>query len=177
VSRRLALVEALPEEIQEPLRGGWIGAHAAAKYLVPLARAKQTECVALVKALAARKVTSREMAALCEALASGNDAARAMVLRDPWLFLRAQAATKKAKGKERTPVEVLLGELGALGGIARRTRKRVGELAVQLGTAEREKVRRALELARTEASALFHRCNREFIDARPEAADGDPRAQ
>ena len=40
VSRRLALVHELPEAIQERVRRGEVGAHGAAKYLVPLARAK-----------------------------------------------------------------------------------------------------------------------------------------
>jgi len=38
VSRRLALVSELPEEIQETVRRDELGAHAAMKYLVPLAR-------------------------------------------------------------------------------------------------------------------------------------------
>ena len=65
VSRRLALVERLPEWIQEQVRAGWLGAHAAAKYLAPLARANDAQCVALVKALAPKRATSRERSARC----------------------------------------------------------------------------------------------------------------
>jgi len=39
VSRRLALVIELPDEIQQQVRQGKLGAHSAMKYLVPLARA------------------------------------------------------------------------------------------------------------------------------------------
>ena len=39
VSRRLALIQALPQAIQEQVRTGVLSAHAAMKYLVPLARA------------------------------------------------------------------------------------------------------------------------------------------
>jgi ParB/RepB/Spo0J family partition protein len=39
VSRRLALVGDLPREVQDLVRAGALGAHAAMKYFVPLARA------------------------------------------------------------------------------------------------------------------------------------------
>jgi hypothetical protein len=42
VSRRLALVKELPESVQTHVREGKIGAQAAMKYLVPMARAKRT---------------------------------------------------------------------------------------------------------------------------------------
>jgi len=174
VSRRLALLEALPAEAQESVRGRKIGAHAAAKYLVPLARAKREECVALVKALAPRTATSREVASLYEALVSGSEQTRALVLRDPWLFLRAQAEAKRAKQRERTPHEVLLGELGAVAGIARRARRRLGEVAAQLCANERRELRRAVVLARTETDALILRCDKELGDAGPAAESHDP---
>jgi ParB-like chromosome segregation protein Spo0J len=45
VSRRLALVHELPEVIQEQVRRGEMGAHGAAKYLVPLGRANPPACL------------------------------------------------------------------------------------------------------------------------------------
>ena len=167
VSRRLSLIGDLPEEVQASVRAGEIGAHAATKYLVPMARAMRAECVALVKALAPGKPTSRQVGDLYTALVSGSVEARTLVLSDPWLFLRAQAEARRAKEKEkgRTPIEVLLGELGAMGGIARRARKELGELAPLLGPHDRDEVARAVALARTEASALFSRCEKEFSNA------------
>lgn len=176
VSRRLALTAVLPAQAQEQVRAGRIGAHAAAKYLVPLARAKKDECIALVEALSPKKATSRQVGELYEALMSGSAEARALVLRDPWLFLRAQAESRRAKVKARTPAEVLLGELGSLGGIARRARKRLGDVSNQLSPTERNEAQRAFALARVETSALFLRCEQEFGDAGSETASGDPRA-
>src|SRR5664280_2752275 len=43
VSRRLALVELLPEAIQQQVREGMLGAQLAMKYLVPMARVKVEE--------------------------------------------------------------------------------------------------------------------------------------
>ena len=47
VSRRLSLVRTLPEVVQQHVQDGRLVAHAAMKYLVPLARANATECRAL----------------------------------------------------------------------------------------------------------------------------------
>ena len=44
VSRRLALVELLPEAIQQQVREGMLGAQLAMKYLVPVARVKVEDC-------------------------------------------------------------------------------------------------------------------------------------
>lgn len=59
VSRRLALVRELPESIQERVRRGEIVAHAAEKYLVPLARANQQACLRLVEGIGSLRLSSR----------------------------------------------------------------------------------------------------------------------
>jgi ParB/RepB/Spo0J family partition protein len=64
VSRRLALVNDLPAAVQEHVRAGAIGAHAAMKYLVPLARANEEDCNRLCDAIAKEGVTTRQMAEL-----------------------------------------------------------------------------------------------------------------
>jgi ParB/RepB/Spo0J family partition protein len=176
VSRRLALLSELPEAIQDQVRAGTLGAHAAGKYLVPLARANMAECLTLVKALSTGKPTNRQVRSLYDALVSGGDGERALVLNDPWLFLRVKAEAARAGEKQRTPAEVLLGEMGAMAGIARRTNKRLSELAQRLGKDERETVRRALALVKAEAMALFLRGAKEFGDAGSEAAHGNPAA-
>ena len=175
VSRRLALVSALPEAVQAQVRAGVLGAHSAAKYLVPLARANEAECVELVTRLAPGRTTSREVGSLYEALVSGSAEARALVLSDPRLFLRAQAEARRAKSHDRAPGEVLLADLGALGGIARRLRRRLGERAAELEVGARDEVRRAAGMARAETSALFLRCAKEFGDVGRKTADDDPR--
>ena len=44
VSRRLALVELLPQSVQQQVRSGTITAHVAMKYLVPVARSRPEDC-------------------------------------------------------------------------------------------------------------------------------------
>ena len=177
VSRRLALVSQLPAEIQEAVRRDELGAHAAMKYLVPLARANLEECVALTKALEGKKPTSRQVAALYTAVLASGAEARALVLRDPWLFLRAQEEARRSQEKDRTPAEVLVGELGVLGGVARRLHKRLrGGMCERLPLAERADVRGGLLTTRAEVSALFHRFEKELGDAGSSATHGDPRS-
>jgi len=72
VSRRLALVRELPESIQERVRRGEIVAHAAEKYLVPLARANQQACLRLVEGVGSFRLSSRDMAVLYAAYRDGN---------------------------------------------------------------------------------------------------------
>ena len=64
VSRRLALVEELPETIQEHVRRGELPAHAAMKHLVPLARANPAACERLVAAIAGKGLTNRQIGQL-----------------------------------------------------------------------------------------------------------------
>ena len=71
VSRRLALVEELPAAIQEHVRRGELPAHAAMKYLVPLARANGVACARLVTAIAGKGLTNRQIGQLYAAWREG----------------------------------------------------------------------------------------------------------
>jgi len=174
VSRRLALVGELPEEIQEQVRGGAIPAHAAMKYLVPLARAKREDCVTLAAALGPRRASTREVGALYAGWL-GGEPTRGLVLTNPWLFLRAREEVRRAEPPVESPAEQLTGDLGALGGIARRVHRRLRQgLAAQLVPAAREELGRCYLQAKGDAEALFARLEKEVRDARPEHASGDP---
>ena len=174
VSRRLALVGDLPEEIQEQVRTGAITAQAAMKYLVPLARAKRADCLRLAAALAPQRASTREVAALYAGWLGGAPT-RELVLADPWLFLRAQAEARRADAPAPSPHDQLTGDLEALGGIARRVHRRLRQgLARRLAPAARAEVWRCHLQTKSDAEALFARLEKEVGDARPEHAHGDP---
>jgi ParB family transcriptional regulator, chromosome partitioning protein len=59
VSRRLALVRVLPEQVQEAVRRGRLPAQAAMKSLVPLARANADACTRIIDGLGAMKPVHR----------------------------------------------------------------------------------------------------------------------
>ncbi len=178
VSRRLSLVVDLPKEIQEQVRRGEIVAHAAMKHLVPLARANREDAVRLCAALGPQRPTSRQVATLYAAWARGSSEVRAEIVRDPVLFLRVhEAASRRPDPAEVGAREVLLSDLGALAGIARRGLRHLREgLVEKLLKAERVEVGRALAQAKADTAQLFTRCEKEVGNARPSDAGGDPAA-
>ena len=165
VSRLLALVEDLPTEIQQQVQAGAIVAHAAVKYLVPMARANRTDALALVAGLGGQRASSRQMGALYGAWLGGGAKSRELLLKDPWTYLKAQEEVRRAK-VEPGAAQLLLGDLGALAGIARRVGKRLREGAArELAAAERDEVRRCLSQAKADAAALFALGGKELGDA------------
>src|SRR5205814_3781697 len=60
VSRRLALVELLPDSVQQQVRAGEIPAQVAMKYLVPVARGSLDDCQQMAAAFARHKFTNRQ---------------------------------------------------------------------------------------------------------------------
>jgi ParB family chromosome partitioning protein len=174
VSRRLALVEELPGSIQERVRAGELAAHAAMKYLVPMARANVEAAEQLAAAIAPLKATTRQVSALWAGWLGGDEKTRELILGQPAVYLRAQ---KHAKDESKSPAELQLSDLGALGGIARRARKRLLQgLWRQLSVSEREEATRCFEQAHTDWICLWSRYEKEVADARPEHSSGDPEA-
>lgn len=177
VSRRLALVGELPEAVHAHVLSGEIAAHAAMKHLVPLARANLDDCVKVSQVLAAQRLSSREVEKVCAGWMAGSAATRALLLSDPRVFLRAQAEAERAQAAERSPAELLLDELGALGGMARRTHRRLAQGWLRrLDAAQRHEARTRLMQARGDAQALFNRFDREEEHAGPASAGGDSTA-
>src|SRR5258705_3118073 len=60
VSRRLALVELLPEAIQQQVREGAIAAEVAMKYLVPMARVNAEDCARMAAAFVEHRCDARQ---------------------------------------------------------------------------------------------------------------------
>jgi len=175
VSRRLSLVNELPEAIQERVRRGELAPYAATKYLVPLARANRTACVKLVAALGKTMPTSRQLGALYGAWLGGNRKSRELLLAEPWLFLRAQEEAQRKDAGETPPGEQLLGALGALGALSRHASARVRQGLVQpLPPETRDQVDRCLAQARTDAQGLFDLLRKELDDARSESTHNHP---
>lgn len=157
VSRRLALVATLPHCAQLAVRLGTIPAYAATKYLVPLARAKREHCERLVSGLDGKAISVREMERLYLGWKRANAATRERIVMRPWLFLRAEAATRpEPVVSEGDPAGPLLDDLQALCGVSRRGRRRLREgLCHELDERRRVLVHQALTEARAACAALF----------------------
>ena len=97
VSRRLALVELLPEAIQQQVREGKLGAQVAMKYLVPVARVDADDCARMAAAFVAHHCDTRQAGQLYTAWRKGTRVARERILAEPELFLKTQRQPTAAK--------------------------------------------------------------------------------
>ena len=155
VSRRLGLIQVLPGQIQEQVRAGALSAHAAMKYLLPLARANATAATELARAMASCKPTTRQVGALCAGWRSGPQRTRELILASPHLYLQAQVAQGTP---EPSATQRWLNDLGALSGIARRVRKSLEQNRLQqLLALERAEVNEGFARTRAEVDRLFAR--------------------
>ena len=96
VSRRLALVELLPETIQQQVREGQIAAHVAMRFLVPLARVSLEDCQRMAAVLAQHRCDTRQAGQLYAAWRHGSPLIRQRVLDQPELFLKTQRQDPQA---------------------------------------------------------------------------------
>jgi ParB family transcriptional regulator, chromosome partitioning protein len=155
VSRRLALVQILPATIQDSVRSGTLAAHAAMKYLVPLARANAQAATRLAEAIAPLKPTSREVGALYAGWQSGTARTRELILATPQVYLQAQATQSPVAP---SAAQRWLNDLGALAGIARRARRGLEQgLLQRLLEAERREIAQAVVGSKAEVKRLFER--------------------
>jgi ParB family transcriptional regulator, chromosome partitioning protein len=177
VSRRLSLVAELPESVQKHVRAGAIGAHAAMKYLVPLARANRADGERLAEAVAPLRLTTRQMAIVHAAWLGANVETRALILKDPALVVRAHEEARRTSERPETLAHRVLSDLGALGSIAGRVyqRTRQGDLH-RLLPPEREEIEHAFSQARREMVRLIKRWEEDWRDARSGNPGRDPGA-
>jgi ParB/RepB/Spo0J family partition protein len=163
VSRRLGLIEVLPKRIHEQVRAGSLAAHAAMKYLLPLARANAAAAERLAITIAPLKLTSRQVGALYAGWQSGTPDTRELILERPQIYLQAQATNSPASP---SPGERWLHDLGALCGIARRARRTLESgLLPKLLKHERLEFEQGFARMRSEVQRLLERYDLENAHA------------
>jgi ParB/RepB/Spo0J family partition protein len=156
VSRRLALVRAVPCEVQEQVQRGTLSAHAAMKFLVPMARAKRADCVRLIAALETLQPSTRDVEALYAAWVCGNEKTRELVVTQPALVLRAREQSRNDEAPAVTPGQKLLNDFGVLVGTSRRARTKLAQgIFGHLLSTEVQQAKCIAKQARRECDALF----------------------
>jgi ParB family transcriptional regulator, chromosome partitioning protein len=178
VSRRLGLAAGLPAAVQEAVRLGRIGPHAAMRYMVPLARANGEDCLRLTAAIA-EPLSSRQVATLYAGYKAGDMEAKERLIDDPLLYLRAQeAARREADEAELPPDKLLLRDLDIIAAIARRLKRHLQQgLARHLGATQRAEVLSAMSQARHDTTNFFTRCEQELRHAGSSDTNEHPTAQ
>src|SRR3974390_364172 len=134
VSRRLALVELLPEVIQQQVREGKIAAHVAMRFLVPVVRQSLADCRRMAAIFAEHHCDTREAGQLYAAWRRGSAAIRKRILDDPALFFKTQRQEKTPAG----PATELIRDLEMVTAIVNRAHRRLaGAAPVELDHQQR----------------------------------------
>ena len=149
VSRRLALVELLPESIQHQVREGKIAAQVAMKFLVPVARQSLEDSQRMAAIFAQHHCDTREAGQLYAAWRQGSSAIRQRILDRPELFLKTQRqAQEKAPAGSETE---LLRDLEMIAAIVNRAHRRLaGATALELDRQPCEAAQRQIERIQNE---------------------------
>ena len=148
VSRRLALVELLPDSIQQQVREGRIAAHLAMKFLVPVARVRLQDCEPMAAAFAKHRCDTRQAGQLYAAWRDGSQVVRKRILEEPELFLKAQRQVEPAAPSAQAAA--LMRDLEMVVAIVNRASKRVAGAGMD---------RRQCEDARRKIDRIRHQLN------------------
>lgn len=101
VSRRLALVNELPEPLADAVRCGEVSTWAANRVLLPLARANEADAGALLDAIRQEPLSTRELSGWFEHYQRANAVQRQRMLERPHLFLKALNEEQAKSGDKR----------------------------------------------------------------------------
>ena len=158
VSRRLALVELLPEAIQQQIREGKLAAQVAMKYLAPVARVSAGDCTRMAAAFVAHRCDARQAGQLYTAWRKATRAVRERILAEPELFLKTQ---RQAPAAKPAAVEQVERDLDMVIAILRRTGRRLGEALPEMTGPQQKQAQGQLENARRELNRMAERIGRE----------------
>ena len=131
VSRRLALVDLLPEAIQQQVREGAISAHVAMKFLVPVARVSLEDCERMAAAFAQHHCNTRQAGQLYAAWRDASPRVRQRLLDQPQLFFKAQRQRGTGAAFAQ-PAAELLRDLEMVVAISHRANRRLSGATVEL---------------------------------------------
>jgi ParB/RepB/Spo0J family partition protein len=147
VASRLALVELLPQSVQQQVRSAQISAQIATKYLLPVARSSLEECRQMATVFARYKFTTRQAGQLYAAWRQASPQIRQRILEQPQLFLKTQS--QAAPPGTSSSIQQALEDLGMIAAVARRANRRL-----KAATAELERMDQA------QSARMHHQLNR-----------------
>jgi ParB family chromosome partitioning protein len=101
VSRRLSLLNALPEELLEAVWAGRLSMWAASRILAPLARANTAHARALLTQLEHQPLSTRALERLFSHYQPATRVQRERLVENPHLFLQALQSTEQARQSQR----------------------------------------------------------------------------
>lgn len=166
VSRRLALVDLLPEALQQQVREGAISAQLALKYLAPIARVNVEDCQRMAAAFVKHRCGTRQAGQLHAAWRDGSRVVRERILAEPELFLKTQRQPPATK-----PLAVER-ELEMALAILHRAGRRLAEALPEMDGPQQQRAQRQIESARHELDRMAARIAKEQ-HAEPDTTNRD----
>jgi len=97
VSRRLSLIDELPEDLLESVLKGHVSAWAAGRILVPLARANKKHAKKLTEHLANNPLSTRYLSKFFDHYQGSDKRTRQRMIEDPYLFVKAHERKQEKK--------------------------------------------------------------------------------
>jgi ParB family transcriptional regulator, chromosome partitioning protein len=170
VSRRLALVEQLPETVQQRVRAGEISPHIAMKYLAPVARANLNHCQRMAEAFSKYRFSSRQAGELYTAWRDASASIRQRILDSPELFLKAH---QQVSPQPPSPADELLRDLTMVLAITNRASRRLARASPLMGNTEFENAQRKIECTVRDLTHLAERIEKEQDHVEPKSTDHD----
>jgi ParB family transcriptional regulator, chromosome partitioning protein len=160
ITRRLALIEEMPQSAIEAVRAGLLSSWSASRVVAPLARANIAHARALIDALAKEPLTSRQLHGFWQHYRKANRALREKMSADPLLFFKSLAA-RQADDQDRIVADGPEGQWLRDLGIAANILARLHKTARQVFCARQSTLcRRRLTTAFTDAKERFERLQR-----------------
>lgn len=159
VSRRLALVELLPEAIQQQVRAGQIDSHLAMKFLAPVARISLDACQRMAAVFAQHHCDTRQAGQLIAAWRAGSAAIRKRILDEPALFFKAQQQVEPKPVS--APAAALLRDLEMVVSVVNRASRRLAGAVVAMDRQQLEEARRKVNRARDQLNHLGQQIEKE----------------
>lgn len=183
VQRRLMLLGALPEALLQAVRGARVSSWAAVRVFVPLARANSDHAKGLLASLDAQALSTRELHTWFEHYQRAQLSQRERMVEHPRLFIDSLNERQRERDAQRLrdgPERELVGELGHLGSLLERVRRRLEPLsppvAAPLARAC-ERVHGALPEVASELRRLCHDTDRDPQQRAHPAATGHAAAR
>jgi ParB/RepB/Spo0J family partition protein len=172
VSRRLALVELLPEAIQQQVREGKIAPQLAMKYLAPVARISLDDCQRMGAAFATHRCSTREAGQLYTAWRQGSRQARERILAAPELFLKTQ---RQPPAPTATEAAALARDLDMAATILQRANRRLNVALTEMNGERLEQAQQKIGQTRRDLDRMAQRIKKEQEEkhAEPTATQGD----
>lgn len=171
VSRRLALVELLPEAIQQQVREGTIAAQLAMKYLVPMARVNVADCERMAAAFATHRWNTRQAGQLYTAWREGTRLVRERILAAPELFLKTQRQTQAPASTEAAALEC---DLESAAAIVQRASRRLTAALAEMDGKQRDQAQQKIGQARRALERMAQRIEQDKEQEAKEETHAEP---